>query len=545
MDQSSSVQTYQMTSGEVLVDRRLKNLPLPEALISTTDSHATATRWRPGPAARWCGTRASSSGRSLRVAACRQGDEREPHHGGQLRCGAAAARLLAQHQQPADKPAARARGARRREGRGPGVPGGRGDRRALALLGDDAALHSKLVQALRAVRIAAGVEAAALTPASRPVVTHLTPEELQQHAALLRSYATHDATHRGLASNVGGNDEVIRSLHASWAACVADPSLRRVVLPVLFAIAKRPVANAPEREAALALCFLAFSLSGTVIQTLAAAPAPRNVVVILGWLGSQNEEFESLAQYFRTLCLDCTVHTTVGGSDRWADATPGEAAATARLPPPLFAEGSDASWPTAALCEEHLWRLAELILPPADGSAPAPKVLFHCFSNGFTLYVRLLRHLQRRAAEGEAACATCIAAIAGVVFDSTPAWGPAPAVIPPPAIVKLVATQAVAAVLKKESIVGMSMDDIGPRSPLKSVVENAIQRVLGPVFDSTWHYDWCREHEPSVPALFVYSSVDRTTRQDDIEQWLTGNKEKCGDTRSERGYIIVEEYVTL
>ena len=89
---------------------------------------------------------------------------------------------------------------------------------------------------------------------ARPVVAQLAPEELQQHATLLRSYADHYP-------NVNGSDEVIRSLHASWAACVADPSLRRVLLPVLFAIAKRPVANAPEREAALALCFLSFSLS--------------------------------------------------------------------------------------------------------------------------------------------------------------------------------------------------------------------------------------------------------------------------------------------
>ena len=75
-------------------------------------------------------------------------------------------------------------------------------------------------------------------------------------------------------------------------------------------------------------------------------------------------------------------------------------------------------------------------------------MFFHLFSNGFTLYVRLLLHLHQRALAGESACAAAMspATIRGVVFDSTPAWGPRPAVIPPPAIVKLVATQAVAAV---------------------------------------------------------------------------------------------------
>ena len=38
-------------------------------------------------------------------------------------------------------------------------------------------------------------------------------------------------------------------------------------------------------------------------------------------------------------------------------------------------EGSTRAWPTADLCEEHLWRLAEAMLPPADRSAQAPRVM--------------------------------------------------------------------------------------------------------------------------------------------------------------------------
>ena len=150
---------------------------------------------------------------------------------------------------------------------------------------------------------------------------------------------------------------------------------------------------------------------------------------------------------------------------------------------------------------------------------------FHLFSNGFTLYIRLLRHLHQRGLEGEASCTEAMASIRGVVFDSTPAWGPPPAVIPPPQVVKLVATQAVAGMLKKENFPGMTMRDIAPRSPLKAIVESACERSQDSVFDSTWHYSWAREHEPAVPSLFVYSAVDRTTRQEAIEQWLGGNEE--------------------
>ena len=38
-------------------------------------------------------------------------------------------------------------------------------------------------------------------------------------------------------------------------------------------------------------------------------------------------------------------------------------------------EGSTRAWPTADLCEEHLWRLAQAMLPPADRSATAPRVM--------------------------------------------------------------------------------------------------------------------------------------------------------------------------
>jgi hypothetical protein len=87
-----------------------------------------------------------------------------------------------------------------------------------------------------------------------------------------------------------------------------------------------------EREAALALVFLAFSLSGTVIDraapaalpqpagTSGGASSPECVVVIMGWLGSMNSEFGDLVQHYRSRYPRCTVLTTVGGSDRWAAA---------------------------------------------------------------------------------------------------------------------------------------------------------------------------------------------------------------------------------
>ena len=46
---------------------------------------------------------------------------------------------------------------------------------------------------------------------------------------------------------------------------------------------------------------------------------------------------------------------------------------------------------------------------------------------------------------------------------------------------------------------------------------NGGERSQDSVFDSTWHYSWAREHEPAVPSLFVYSAVDRTTRQEAID----------------------------
>jgi hypothetical protein len=331
----------------------------------------------------------------------------------------------------------------------------------------NAAEQSRLRRMLRQVRIVEGTEedtsAAAPSTATRPpapVVERLSPAELERHIAALQRYASTTGT----ADTVAG---VVHSLHAGWAGCVADPALRPHVLPVLFAIAKRPHAGEVEREAALALVFLAFSLSGTVIKmeppSFQQTSAPcKQVVIIMGWLGSANDEFETVAQHYRQLCPNCTVLTTVGGNDRWADVGAKDPQPTENTAQPtqprLFSDGCvDAPWPTSALCEEQLWKLAEAMLPPLsdDGGSRtdglAPRVFFHCFSNGFTLYVRLLRHLRQRAMSGEVECADALARISGVVFDSTPAWGPPPAVIPPPSIVKLVATQAVAAVQSKNS----------------------------------------------------------------------------------------------
>jgi hypothetical protein len=39
-------------------------------------------------------------------------------------------------------------------------------------------------------------------------------------------------------------------------------------------------------------------------------------VVILGWLGSQNDEFADIAQYYRQTYPDARIVTSVGGCDR-------------------------------------------------------------------------------------------------------------------------------------------------------------------------------------------------------------------------------------
>jgi hypothetical protein len=406
----------------------------------------------------------------------------------------------------------------------------------------------KLQRALQVVRQLAGVEepaapaaaaappaaaaaaAAAPSPAPPPAVPRLSSEEVARQAASLQRYAG--------GSNVA-EPEALRSLHASWAACVDDPSVRRKLLPSLFAIAKRDKAGAVGREAALALIFLAFSLSGTAIKvepstepsTPGAAAPGECVVMILGWLGSGCEDFKDVARHYRQQYPRCKIVTTVGGNDRWArPAAEGQGPAAAADAPPLFAEGAGAEWPAAALCEEQLWRLASHMLPSpgtsgngnGNGSGTPPRVLLHLFSNnGFMLYARLLRHLHERGEAGESACREVLATgISAVVYDSTPD----PAYDPP--LLKQVAVASVASVLKKEPVPGMSMRDLGMRTPLRAVVHAACEHAQDPVFDSTWHYEWLREHEPRhVPCLFVYSVTDRTIRQQAIELWMETNRD--------------------
>ena len=402
----------------------------------------------------------------------------------------------------------------------------------------------KLERGWRALRASAGLEglqagdlAAApdfpTSPQQRrpsPTARNLSSCDLDAHVERLRTYCSRpDAT-------AAARDSVISSLHIAWAACVADPIRRSTLLPIIVEIAKQPQVpetTAISEEAALALVFLSFSLSGCDIS--AVGPVSSNCVVfVFGWLGSKNAEFESLCQHYQQSYPGCRVLTTVAGGDRWAQAThtnakdkASDSTGTDASSPPRFSQGSKAEWPVAALCEEQIWRLAEAMLPDAErqGGAPAPRTFFHLFSNGFTLYVRLLMHLKHRADNGESCCAAAMKSIRGVVFDSTPAWGPK-TTIPPPQIVKLVAMQSVAAVLKKESIPGMSLRDVAPGSTLNAVVNTACDQSQNAVFDSTWHYDWALQHEPCTPALFVYSKVDRTTRQEAIEGWFKGNRDR-------------------
>ena len=200
-------------------------------------------------------------------------------------------------------------------------------------------LQSQLRRGLRTLRVAAGVEEAAEPepePELRrpaPTAQRLTAGEVEQHAAVLQAYTP--------GAGEGEADAATRSLHACWRACVADPTLRQRLLPLLFTIAKRSDAGPVEKEAALALTFLAFSLTGTVIRSDppdAAPAAPSAVVIIIGWLGSGIADFADVAQHYRAKCPGCKVLTTVGGSDRWADAAdPASLAEDAPGSAPLFA----------------------------------------------------------------------------------------------------------------------------------------------------------------------------------------------------------------
>jgi hypothetical protein len=129
--------------------------------------------------------------------------------------------------------------------------------------GDDAGTKAAPL-ALAATAPEAGTAVARRRPA--PTVARVSSEEVQRHARVLRNYAATAAVDEGTAREAPSDDDVIRSLHVAWAACVAEPFLRRQLLPSLFAIARRPSAGAPEREAALALVFLSFSLSGAAIK---------------------------------------------------------------------------------------------------------------------------------------------------------------------------------------------------------------------------------------------------------------------------------------
>lgn len=387
---------------------------------------------------------------------------------------------------------------------------------------DDAPLQATAEQPGAAPPPALAVADLTPTPKEPPEIERLSRDEVVRHAELLRNYAS--------GSNVA-HATALKSLHASWTECVADPSVRPLLLPSLFAIAKRETSGAVEREAALALIFLAFSLSGTVVKvdeepctpTKGAEAKLPAVVMILGWLGSGIDDFKEVSQHYRQRYPGCKIVTTVGGNDRWArsaDNSSGVAVEPTPKPtdePPLFAEGSSAPWPADALCERQLWDLSSHMLPPTPGGQP-PAVFCHLFSNnGFMLYARLVRHLlEERGRDGQQA----VGAIRGVVCDSTPD----PAYDPP--LLKQVAVASVASVLKKEKIGGMSIRDLGMRTPLRAVVHGACEHAQDPVFDSTWHYEWMRQNEPLVPCLFVYSVTDRTIRQEAIELWMQTNNPK-------------------
>jgi hypothetical protein len=185
----------------------------------------------------------------------------------------------------------------------------------------------------------------------------------------------------------------LNSIQRCWTACVADPSKRSKVLPSLFAIARANTGTEVEREAGMALVFLAFSLSGTVVSTFpspkpAAGPtrgAP-TTVLILGWLGSGNDDFAEVVKHYHSRYPGCKVVVTVGGNDLW----PGRP--IPQRPQRTTADGKHlrtamtgaAPWPASGLCAVQLARLAAEM----EGS----KVLVHSFSNnGIMLYTRLLR----------------------------------------------------------------------------------------------------------------------------------------------------------
>eukprot|EP01048_Picozoa_sp_COSAG05_P008485 COSAG05_NODE_648_length_8105_cov_23.780914_6_plen_591_part_00 len=250
--------------------------------------------------------------------------------------------------------------------------------------------------------------------------------EFAGHCDVLGAYAT----------QAGSADDaaVLKSIHRCWTGCVAVPARRNRVLPSLFRIARENTGSDLEREAAIALVFLAFSLSGTTVDVHSAAVDSKSgsdgegptTVLILGWLGSGNSDFDEVVKHYRAT-YGCKVVVTVGGNDLW----PGHPIATtgSTAPPPrpsglATAMSGAAPWPGSQLADAQLASLAEEM----TGS----RVLIHSFSNnGIMLYTRLLRHLTREQDANRAAspsggggrlCSASLklASIAAVVIDSSP-----------------------------------------------------------------------------------------------------------------------------
>lgn len=391
-----------------------------------------------------------------------------------------------------------------------------------------------------------GISEGALTkdeeePAPAPEFGAATPpddDEFARHREVLLAHVEH------------GFDEaqapaVLEAIHRCWTGCVADPARRASVLPSLFRIARENTGSDLEREAAIALVFLAFSLSGTTVDVHAAPASGGSAisvgeptsVLILGWLGSGNADFAELVEHYQST-YGCKVMVSVGGNDLW----PGHAIATTEGPgapaPPSSGLATSmsgaAAWPASGLADAQLRQLAS--------EMEGPRVLIHSFSNnGIMLYTRLLRYLtqeqdaQCTASPGSGrmcAASLALASICAVVIDSSP----------DPSydrnLLKQVALASVASVLKKEPIAGMPLKELGIRSPLRASINAACEQASDAVFDSCWHYPWLEAHELPIPQLFMYSVVDRTIRQPAVEAWVEGRRMRM----REHGRATVGDY---
>ena len=215
--------------------------------------------------------------------------------------------------------------------------------------------------------------------------------------------------------------QILYGIHTCWSGCVADPSWRAALVPILFRVVTDCTCQAVRRDATIAVVFLSFSLSGTTLAVSMPIERPLrthaspSTVLVFGWAGSGNDDFTDLTQFYRESYPSCKVVVTVGGSDLWRNQ---EFERRTNTTVKTAIDGG-VRWPTSQLATSQLSQLVDEVA--------GPRVLVHSFSNnGMMLHTRLLKHLMTKRDEyllaPNIACRATrvLASICAVVVDSAP-----------------------------------------------------------------------------------------------------------------------------